>query len=163
MTQINPKIEMKIYIPPQIKTLGFYFIIFISLFLIIRKLLIPETFGEYGHYRGASLGEIESLDAAYAGQELCLVCHEDVFDFRSEGPHKGLACESCHGPAIKHAESGGEVAPDIPSGREFCGRCHNKNAARSSSAIIQVNISEHNIELDCIDCHKPHQPWDQLK
>lgn len=154
---------MKIYIPPQIKTLGFYFIIFVSLFLIIRKLLIPETFGEYGHYRAASLQEIESLEEVYAGQQLCFECHEDIFDLRNADKHKSLSCESCHGPALLHATSMGEVAPKIPSGREFCGLCHNKNAARSANTITQVDISEHNTEIDCTICHNPHQPWEQLK
>ena len=154
---------MKVYIPPQIKRLGFYFIIFISLFLIIRKLLVPETFGEYGHYRGASLQEIESQDAVYGGQQLCFECHEDIFDLRNADQHKNLACESCHGPARLHAESGGEVAPNIPLGREYCGQCHNKNAARSAKAIAQVDISEHNIDTDCTVCHNPHQPWELLK
>ena len=154
---------MKIYIPPQIKRLGIYFIIFVSLFLFIRQRLVPESFGKFGHYRAASLDENASLDAVYGGQQLCFECHEDVFDLRNADLHINLACEICHGPALLHAESFGEVKPDIPAGREFCGRCHSQNAARSSEAIAQVDISEHNLGNDCTDCHNSHQPWALLK
>ena len=154
---------MKIYIPPQITRLGIYFIIFISLYLFIKQRLVPESFGKYGHYRADYLDENASLDAVYGGQQLCFECHEDIFDLRNAGLHKGLSCETCHGPALLHAESFGEVKPDIPAGREFCGRCHSQNAARSANIIAQVDITEHNKEFDCMECHNSHQPWAELK
>src|SRR6476469_8827734 len=52
----------------------------------------------------------------YAGSEACQTCHEDIYNAFGKSPHhsveadshrgwKGRACESCHGPAAKHAES----------------------------------------------------------
>jgi hypothetical protein len=34
------------------------FLVGFASFLVVRALLVPKTFGEYGHYRGAALGEL---------------------------------------------------------------------------------------------------------
>ena len=54
--------------PPQIKRLLPLFALFIGLFLLVRHLLIPESFGEFGHYRGNSLGENADKPLHYAGK-----------------------------------------------------------------------------------------------
>ena len=58
---------MRFFIPPHLKRFALAFTLFISVFLIIRHFLVPETFGQYGFYRGASLGEIEQAPVKYAG------------------------------------------------------------------------------------------------
>jgi len=53
----------------------------------------------------------------YAGSEACAVWHEDIANALAKSAHHvvdidkrrgwdGRACESCHGPGQKHAESG---------------------------------------------------------
>jgi hypothetical protein len=154
---------MKLYIPPQLTRLTIAFAIFISLCLLVRQLLVPDTFGQYGHYRGASLLDNASFEIHYAGHKACLECHQDIEDLKVQDVHSGINCEICHGPGQKHLGSG-EAADIIkPSGREFCGRCHSKNAARAKSAIAQVNLAEHNTGKNCTECHNPHQPWAMLK
>jgi hypothetical protein len=56
-------------------------------------------------------------------------------------------------------------ASDIlkPTGREFCGRCHGKNAAKLPESVMQVDLTKHNIGKNCTECHNPHQPWAKLK
>jgi hypothetical protein len=54
---------MKFYIPPQIPRLALAFGVFITLFLVLRHFLVPETFGEYDHYRAVSL-----IDNALSGE-----------------------------------------------------------------------------------------------
>ena len=154
---------MKLYIPPQIPRLLLAFAIFIFLFLMFRHFVVPDTFGEYGHYRGASLVENSLLEIHYAGQKACLECHQDIEDLKAQDVHSEIHCETCHGPGQKHVKSG-ELADILkPSGREFCGKCHSLNAAKQKNAIIQVDLKKHNIEKNCIECHNAHQPWEMKK
>jgi hypothetical protein len=154
---------MKFYIPPQIPRLAIAFAIFISLFLFVRRILVPDTFGEYGHYRGASLTDNALPEIHYAGQKACFECHQDIEDLKAQDVHSAIHCETCHGPGQKHVISG--EAGDIlkPSGREFCGSCHELNAAKQKTVVFQVDLSKHNIGKNCTECHNPHQPWEMKK
>lgn len=53
---------------------------------------------------------------------------------KPSGPrhHSGVACESCHGPALAHVEAPDEYIPDAPRGRKGCMLCHGYNPARPS-------------------------------
>ena len=150
---------MKFYIPPQLTRLGIAFAIFISLFLVARHFLVPPSFGQYGHYRGASLEDNAKQETHYSGQKACVDCHQDVEELKLQGPHKGIHCETCHGPGQKHVLSA--EAKDItkPAGREFCGSCHAQNAAKPKTAIKQVDMSKKSDGKNCTECHNPHQPW----
>jgi hypothetical protein len=150
---------MKFYIPPQLSRLTIAFAIFISLFLLVRKLLIPDSFGQFGHYRGDSLTDNALVELHYAGHKACFECHQDIEDLKQADDHSGIKCETCHGPGQKHSESA--EASDIlkQDSREFCGLCHEKNAAKRSVTIMQINLKEHNTGKKCIECHNPHQPW----
>lgn len=154
---------MQIYVPPQLKRLAVAFAIFITAFLIIRHLLVPESFGQYGHYRGASLEEVAQTPMKYAGQQACLDCHQDIEDLKQTDLHSDISCETCHGPGQKHSENGDTTLLEKPVSRESCGLCHSKNAAKKKSAVFQVDLKEHNTGKRCIDCHNPHQPWDMKK
>jgi hypothetical protein len=154
---------MKFYIPPQLTRLAIAFAVFISLFLVLRHFLVPDTFGEYGFYRGASLTDNAKPEIHYSGQLACFECHQDIEDLKKQDVHSELHCETCHGPGQKHVLSG--VAEDIlkPSEREFCGLCHSMNAAKQKSAVFQIDLSKHNVGKNCIECHNPHQPWKMKK
>jgi len=154
---------MKLYIPPQIPRLALAFAIFISLFLLLRHFLVPDTFGKYGHYRAASLIDNAKPEIQYAGQETCFKCHQNIEDKKSQDVHSEIHCETCHGPGEKHVLS--SKVEDIfkPSGREFCGKCHSLNAAKLKSAVFQIDLEKHNTGKNCIECHNPHQPWEMKK
>lgn len=149
--------------PPQLKRLIPNFIVFIGLFLLVRHLLIPDSFGKYGHYRADVLQEIESTPAVFADKEDCHACHSDIHEQILEDAHAEISCLACHGPGNLHVED--PLPGNIAKGntREFCGRCHEKNAARPSYVVFQVDMETHNIEGDCIDCHNPHQVWEGLE
>ena len=151
---------MKFYVPPQLTRLAIAFTVFISLFIFLRHLLVPVSFGQYGHYRGNSLIEISQLETHYAGQQACFDCHQDIEDMKSNDAHKSIHCETCHGPGQKHVASG--EAADIfkPESREFCAVCHQKNAAKRVTTIVQIDIDDHYTGKKCIECHNPHKPWD---
>jgi hypothetical protein len=154
---------MKLYIPPQIPRLLLAFTIFILLFLTVRHFLVPDTFGEYGHYRGASLIDNEQAEMHYAGHKACLECHQDIEDIKATDLHSGITCETCHGPGQKHVASG--EAGDIfrPGSREDCGICHAVNSAKRKSVIAQIDLNVHNTGKKCIECHNAHQPWEMKK
>ncbi|MBW6461362.1 MAG: hypothetical protein K0B08_12390 [Bacteroidales bacterium] len=146
--------------PPQIKRLLLLFGLFIGLFLLARYLLIPESFGKYGHYRGNSLYENMELPIQYAGSESCTECHADVADDKESDIHDNLSCESCHGPSLAHVNASETIGVEKPSGREFCGLCHSRHSARDRNVVFQIDLAEHNADKDCIECHNPHKPWD---
>lgn len=146
--------------PKQLERVLLLLISLVFIFLIIRHLLVPESFGELGHYRANSLLENEALEPKYVGNKYCVDCHEDQALLLLEGTHQNLKCETCHGPGFRHVESNENVDIILPVGREFCGKCHSLNAARSKSVVKQVIIREHNIEeKECVNCHNPHEPW----
>lgn len=151
---------MKFDIPKHLRRLIMAFVIFITLFLIARHFLVPDTFGENGPYRAASLIDNANIEMHYSGQKACLDCHQDIEDLKAQDVHSTIHCETCHGPGLKHIESADATDILKPGGREFCGSCHLKNAAKRETAIAQVDLKEHNTGKNCIECHNPHQPWE---
>jgi len=133
------------------------FFLGVILFLVIRSVTIPKSFGQYGPYRGAALTELSARPMAFAGHEACENCHPDVAELKAKGVHKSINCESCHGPLAKHAEDPGNVKPVLPEVAQLCIRCHSENIAKPSG-FPQVNPKEHFSGQTCNTCHKPHSP-----
>jgi len=133
------------------------FVIGFVLFLVVRAFLVPRSFGQYGHYRGKAIPEIAALPVAYAGHQVCESCHTDVLDVKSKGVHKGVACESCHGPLAKHAEDPASVQPAKLDAAKLCVRCHEANLAKPKS-FPQVASEDHSGGAACDTCHQPHSP-----
>jgi hypothetical protein len=146
--------------PIQIKRHLLVLIILVGIFIVFRQLMIPDSFGDIGHYRANSLGDNEALEMVYAGQESCIECHEDMSELKEFDLHSDLACESCHGPGLFHIINPDSVDFVMPGNREDCGLCHQYNASRNKDAIIQINLNEHNPDKNCTFCHNPHAPWE---
>ncbi len=125
--------------------------------VVARLILVPKTFGEFGHYRGAAPNEVASRDITYAGSNACMDCHSDIYELKRESNHKGLACEVCHGPAEAHVNAPDSIKPTIPRGRGYCPLCHGYNPSRPSG-FPQILPELHNPGKACITCHNPHQP-----
>jgi hypothetical protein len=151
---------MKIYIPPQVKRLLFFLVIFMAIFILIKRQMVPDTFGDIGHYRAASLQDNEAQELVYAGREACVECHQDVAELIEYDLHSEISCETCHDAGYLHSQNPETVRIHVKSGREFCGLCHSMNAAKSSDVIFQIDLNDHYTEKDCIDCHNSHQPWE---
>jgi hypothetical protein len=60
------------------------FILAFLLFLVIRHFVVPPSFGQYGHYRGAAIGEIAARPVKFAGHDSCEACHSDVADAKKD-------------------------------------------------------------------------------
>jgi len=146
--------------PPQLKRLLPLFAIFIVAFLLLRQLLIPESFGEHGHYRFDAVFDNQNKVLHFAGAEVCADCHEDEAINLHQDKHGMISCETCHGPGLKHIETESSEFIEKNNRREFCGLCHALNYARGSSVVVQIKLDEHNPEKNCVECHNPHKPWE---
>ena len=129
------------------------------LFLAIRSAVIPKDFGQYGHYRPGALEMIRQRPISYAGQDTCVLCHDEQAKVRAEGRHAHVACEACHGPLAAHANANDPAAnkPKLPEVADLCRRCHEKDAAKPKK-FPQVVTAEHSQGAPCDACHKPHNP-----
>lgn len=132
-------------------------VVVVSSMLVAMRLLTPKTFGEYGHYRAASLDDIKSQEPKYITTEICAGCHHKEADLKSSGSHNPVQCETCHGPGWKHADDMQHVKPPKPVEREFCAHCHARNVTRPKG-FPQVLLDTHYPGQPCVDCHNPHSP-----
>lgn len=124
----------------------------------------------------AAQASAPAAKADFVGSETCQACHEDIFKAFRTNRHAGVekdkkrgwegrACESCHGPGSKHAES--TSAEDIlnpakaaPKALErACLKCH----ANQPTNVGRVMGGHGRSEVACASCHSVHKPHaDQL-
>ena len=148
--------------PVQVKRLLLVFAVFIGIMFVLKYLLTPESWREYGPYRGNALTEISGNEIKFVQMETCAACHDSIADLKTHGLHISIQCEICHGPGYKHADEANEPENndmEIPEGSQICLRCHTKNAASPKNIIKQIDAVEHSEGEECITCHNPHQPW----
>ncbi len=99
-------------------------------FVVLRAAVVPRSFGQYGHYRGAAIAEIAARPIAHAGHDACEACHTDVVDQKKLGRHVVVPCEACHGALAKHADDPASVKPPKLDTAVVCARCHEANSAK---------------------------------
>jgi hypothetical protein len=126
-------------------------------FAAARAALIPDGFGDLGHYRASAVEDNRKDPLVHAGREACRVCHAKPAHTLAGGAHARVGCEACHGPLARHAEAPAAHAAVRPDGRSRCVRCHERNETRPA-AFPQVDPAEHAPEGACIDCHAAHAP-----
>ena len=118
---------------------------------------------------GATYLAAQDVAAPYVGSETCSTCHEDIFNAFKKSPHhvvdsdkkrgwENKACESCHGPAMKHTES--LSAEDIrnPSkisavaADKVCMTCH----LNQPTHVGRLESSHARDQVSCVSCHPVH-------
>jgi len=148
----------------------------------VRSQLIPETFGQYGTYRGASVEDIRASKKKFVGSQKCRRCHKAAYKLWESQDHKTVSCESCHGAGHEHLAkilSDEDPMTTIAKGaeylkansRELCASCHEMIPGRPDS-FPQVDMKEHidRLEVDedhhmypklyqCVECHLGHKPY----
>lgn len=124
--------------------------------------------------------------AKYMGSKECEQCHDKIYrDFVSTADHAHLltpgpnamevGCESCHGPASLHADSGGEVktpfgfASGRPEAKSFTASSSAPTPRSQENLCFQCHLdvrgqfmlpSHHPVpegKLSCSECHSPHK------
>lgn len=123
-----------------------------------------------GLYTAGAQEKDKEKPPAYVGSETCQACHEDTFNAFQKNPHHLVetekkynrttqACESCHGPGGKHAES--MNAADIrnpaklPPGEvdRLCLTCH----LNQPTHVGRINNSHAKNQVSCVSCHAIHK------
>lgn len=133
------------------------FAVGIVAFFLLQRFLVPDTFGRYGHYRGAAVTEAQRASLVFAGRASCERCHAEQATVQKTGPHAKLGCEACHGALRKHADSPTTVEAQKPDTKTLCPVCHAANVARPAW-LEQVDVQEHASGEACGTCHQPHDP-----
>ena len=134
-------------------------------FLIVRALVIPKSFGEFGFYRGDNIAEQMAKPVNFGPKESCAECHGEVAQTHKKGMHQSVQCQNCHAPLSVHIKDGAfqELMP-IDRSATLCLRCHEKLPSRPEK-FPQINHEEHlgskGLTLApgiCLTCHQPHDP-----
>lgn len=134
--------------------------VMVGAYAAIRPAMVPETFGEEGHYRAAAVTEEAAREPLHVGNAACVECHEEAGDALGGGMHAELSCEGCHGTMPDHVREPERFAAVLPSeehSRQACGQCHHDRTGRPESMTL-IDIAEHE-EPDepCVACHAPHE------
>ena len=133
------------------------FVLAFLVFLVVRHYVVPKSFGEYGHYRGAAIGEIADHPIKFAGHETCEGCHTDILDVKKAGKHAHVNCEACHGALANHADDP-SIKPVLPDTAVLCARCHSASAAKPKGFPQVVPADHMGGGAPCETCHNPHSP-----
>ncbi len=145
---------------------------FFLLILLLAPALAPANQEQAKPEAGppaAAQAKADTKPAEYVGSETCQTCHEDIFKAFAKNPHevvethgkrnwKGKACESCHGPGSKHAESAD--AADIISFKSLqpdqadqrCLQCH----LNGKTNVGRILGSHARNQVACTACHSIH-------
>lgn len=137
--------------------------------IVARGFFVPESMGQYGHYRGTDLADQKAVPVRLGTNDSCFACHKPIRSIHKAGVHKTVSCEICHGPYGNHIADGKKVGTlSVKHGTEIvdlCLRCHNEIIqARPREFIKMVGMPEHlkeqHVQLShsCDQCHMVHDP-----
>ena len=136
----------------------------VAVLFFIRALLIPQSFGRYGYYRGDSLKEQADLPLVYLESAFCEDCHKVQYGDWKNNSHSSVICETCHGHWEIH--NGRVKTMTAIKSDDACTMCHQKLAGRPDSFPQIVSLTEHIEDKEipeegahnCLSCHDPHVP-----
>ncbi len=144
-------------------------IVVVALGIAAKKLLIPKSFGIYGHYRADAIEEAATVEMRHGTNASCLSCHRFEAQIHLRGKHSTISCEFCHGPLADHVKDGKKIGT-LPVKKEkeistLCLRCHNRAIQARSDEVIKTVIMPAHLEEQkvkvthqCNQCHHVHAP-----
>ena len=142
--------------------------------IFARGKFLPETMGQYGHYRGSDIQDQRDVEIRNYTNDACFECHRPIRLIHKAGVHKTVSCEVCHGPYADHVKDGKVIGKlPVKQGmeiKELCLRCHNKVIkARPETSIKVVAMPQHleekkvQVTHNCNQCHMVHDPFLWIK
>jgi hypothetical protein len=143
--------------PEQVARLAVVVALILVAVVVVRFVVFPPAYFSTAIHEASTVRREVARPIAFAGMATCVECHSDINDVKANGYHRGLSCETCHGPAAKHADDPESVKPPAPRDRKFCPVCHAYDSARPTG-FPQINPDSHNPGRACITCHNPHDP-----
>lgn len=126
-------------------------------FVALRGFLIPDGFGDLGHFRPGALEDNARHELHFAGRQACAECHTDIVEARAGSKHERVGCEACHGALAAHAADPGSLTPELPDAHTLCLVCHRSKVTMPAS-FPQIDPDEHAEGTVCTECHSPHHP-----
>ena len=128
---------------------------FLGVAYAAKQFFTPGSFYRYGHYRADSVPEIAAQEPVFQTPRYCRDCHGERHAQWSANNHKTVSCETCHGAAKGHPQSG---KLPIPSDTvKLCTLCHESMPGRPATQP-QIEVKQHAGGQQCIVCHNPHAP-----
>jgi hypothetical protein len=121
-----------------------------------RRLLVPEGFGKYGHYRPGAVEDRRQLPNVFAGRAACEECHTDIAETKAKGKHAAAGLRSLPRSArhprrrsFRQADAARRPhgLPAVPY-----------RARRTSASFPQIDVAEHAPKGLCTECHAAHDP-----
>jgi hypothetical protein len=126
--------------------------------LAVVAFVAASSYEQYGAIRNEPNADAWAhLTPRYAGQAICVSCHEPEARTQDASIHVNVSCENCHGPLAAHSTSDAaarDLIPAKPPG-EICITCHAATAGRPP-AFSQIDPGTHYIGGECLRCHDPH-------
>lgn len=137
--------------------------------LLFKSLLLPKSFGTYGHFRADAIQEIAQNPVRHGTNNSCYTCHPYEAKVHKVGFHKTISCEFCHGTYADHVADNKKIAAlPVKKDKEIttlCLRCHNTEIkARPEAVIKTVAMPDHlknqqvKLSHNCNQCHHVHAP-----
>jgi DmsE family decaheme c-type cytochrome len=136
----------------------------------LAALLLSATLGGAQDKPSAPAPTPAPVKAEFVGSDTCQGCHEDLFNSFKKNPHHQVetdkkrgfetkACEACHGPGSKHAES--MSAADIRNPAKLkpaetdrlCLTCH----LNQPTHVGRLTGSHARNQVSCTSCHSMHK------
>lgn len=147
------------------------FVGIIALVVIGKQFMTPESWGEYGYYRGDYINEEASRAMIHGTNDSCKSCHEEVYELKEHSTHKRLSCEACHAPVMEHIKDGKKFA-DMPVKRgetqvSLCLKCHQTVVGRPVK-FPMIKFPDHleqqkvKTTHTCDQCHTVHAPLENI-
>ena len=144
-------------VPEQVTRIAVVLAVLIGAVVLLRFVILPPTVFSTRLHEESTVERVTAAPIRFAGSLACVECHEDEYEVKNKGYHRGLACEGCHGASWVHTEEPDDETPTAPRERKHCPVCHAYDPARPTG-FPQIEPKEHNPRKDCISCHQPHDP-----
>ncbi|MCP4118693.1 MAG: hypothetical protein GY737_25525 [Desulfobacteraceae bacterium] len=137
--------------------------------LLLKGLLVPDSFGVYGSYRADAIVEEAEKPIRHGTNASCFACHPYEAKSHKNGLHARISCEFCHGTHGDHAKGNKKIGTlPVKKNREIttlCLRCHNNEIKARPEQVIKTVAMPQHLEVQkvklthtCNQCHYVHAP-----